>query len=104
MITVPVIQAFTLGLLRLAAMGAAVWLYATYHNDAWAGTAAGGLAFFAMTGQAIDVLRVAKQVSDASTTTSVTLQQPSDAPSPVQLTAKTEPVTPAQPKQADPQA
>lgn len=88
--TVPVIQAFFIGLLRLAAMGGAIYLYKDSHSGL-AATAAGGLAFFAITGQAIDVLKVARQVSDAQTTTSVTLKQPSDAPAPVQLTAKTEP-------------
>lgn len=92
MITVPVVQAFTLGLLRLAAMGAALYLYRDAHGDGTTLAFSGGLAFFAMTGQAIDVLRVAQQVAAAQTTTSVTLQQPTDAPSPVQLTAKTEPL------------
>jgi uncharacterized iron-regulated membrane protein len=95
MITVPVIQAFMLGVLRLAAMGAALYLYRDAHGDAGTLAAAAGLAFFAMTGQAIDVLRVAKQVADASTTTSVTLQQPADTPSPMQLAAKTEPAPPS---------
>lgn len=92
MITVPVIQAFSLGLLRLAAMGAAFYLYEGAHGDIATIGFAGTLALFAMTGQAVDVLHVAKQVSDASTTTSVTLQQPADTPAPLQLAAKTEPV------------
>lgn len=93
MISVPVIQAMTLGLLRLGAMGLAFYLYRDAHGDLTTVTFAGGLALFAMTGQAIDVLHVARQVAAASTTTTVTLQQPSDAPSPVQLTAKTEPAS-----------
>jgi len=90
-ITVPVVQAMTLGLLRLAAMGASIWLYVSAHGDGVLLTAAAGLLAFAVTGQAFDVWSVARQVSAASTTTSVTLQQPADAPSPVQLVAKTQP-------------
>lgn len=97
MLTVPVIQAFTLGILRLAAMAAAVYLYKDSHN-ALALTAAGGLAFFAITGNAYDVLKVAKQVADAQTITTVTLQQPADTPAPVQLTSKTEPAPPELPR------
>lgn len=96
MITVPIIQAFTLGLLRLGAMGAAIWLYVTYPADPTLALVAAGLLGFAITGTAADVLKVARQVNAAQTTTSVTLQQPADAPSPVQLTAKTEPVQPPQ--------
>lgn len=99
MLTVPVIQAMTLGVLRLAAMGAAFYLYRDAHGDVATLAYAGGLAFFAMTGQAVDVLRVAQQVSAARTITTVSLQQPADAPSPVQLTAKTEPIQPPEPKQ-----
>ena len=100
MITVPIIQAFFIGLLRLTAMGAAFYFYKDAHGDAGTLAFAGGLAFFAMTGQAIDVLKVARQVSDAQTTTSVTLQQPANAVAPVQLTSKTEPVIP--PKEPTP--
>jgi hypothetical protein len=90
-ITVPVIQALTLGLLRLAAMGVAGYLYLNAHGDAATITFAGGLGLFATTGQVFDVFKVNKQIQDASTTTSVVLTQPADAPTPVQLTAKTEP-------------
>jgi hypothetical protein len=90
-VSVPVIQALTLGLLRLAAMGAAIWLYISSHGDGLLVTVAAGLLAFAVTGQAFDVFSVARQVASASTTTTVTLQQPADAPTPVQLTAKTEP-------------
>jgi hypothetical protein len=75
-ITVPVIQAFFLGILRMAAMGAAFYFYKDAHGDATTLAFAGGLAFFAMTGQAVDVLKVAQQVSRAQTTTSVTVQSP----------------------------
>lgn len=89
MITVPILQAFLIGLLRLAAMGASVYVFRDAHGDAMTLSFAGGLMFFAMTGQAIDVLSVARQVSQAQTTTSVTVTQPSDTPAPVALVAET---------------
>lgn len=65
MITAPVIQAFFLGLLRLVAMGAAFYIYKGSHGDAQMIALAGGLAFFATTGQAVDVLKVDRQVKAA---------------------------------------
>jgi hypothetical protein len=91
MITVPVVQAFFIGILRLVAMGAGVWLYLHSHSDATLLTAAGGLLFFAVTGTAWDVLKVNKQITDAQTTTVATLTQPAGTPAPSQLTAKIEP-------------
>ena len=61
---------------------------------------AGALGFFAITGQAVDILKVNKQITDAQTTTTATLTQPADAAAPSQLTAKIEPApTPANPGQ-----
>lgn len=96
--SVPVIQAFTLGLLRLAAMGAAIWLYVAQPTNPTLATVALGLLGFAITGQAIDVLKVNRQITDARTITTVSLQQPADTPAPMQLAAKTESANPgAQP-------
>jgi hypothetical protein len=69
------IGAFFLGLQRLAAMGAAVWFYREHDMTltlVFAGYATGT--------QLWDTLKVNKQVEDAKTTTSVTVQQPADAP------------------------
>lgn len=93
MITVPVIQAFFIGLLRLAAMGAALYLYRDAHGDQTTLAAAGGLAFFAVTGQAFDVWKVAQQFAKAQTTTTVAVQQPAGSPPPT-ITATTDPADP----------
>lgn len=90
MITVPVVQAFLIGLLRLVAVAGGVYLYVAVSNNPAAVTGAGILITYALGGQAVDVLKVNKQIQDASTTTSVTVQQPSDTPAPIQLVAKTE--------------
>jgi hypothetical protein len=100
MITPGVVQAFTIGVLRLVAVGAAVYIYINASNNAAAIGFAGLLASYALGGQALDVLKVNKQIQDASTVTTVSLTQPTDTPSPVQLTAKTEPApTPQTPQQ-----
>lgn len=97
MITVPIIQAFFIGCLRLAAMALAVYLYLNAHGDGPTLGFAGALGFFAITGQAIDILKVARQVALASTTQTVTLTQPADTPAPLQLAAKTEAAQPVNP-------
>ena len=74
------IAAFFLGVQRLAAMGAAVWCY-DQHNMMLALIFAG----YATGTQLWDNLKVQKQVTDAQTTTSVTVQQPADTQTPVAI-------------------
>jgi hypothetical protein len=79
------IAAFFLGLQRLAAMGAAIWFYKDHDM-----TLALIFAGYATGTQLWDNLKVNKQVEDAKTTTSVTVQQPADAP-PLVVTAAPQP-------------